>query len=80
MGTIIMNGGTFRLFKKEPSFMDGVASIVDLSPNQSRYNYDLNEKEADINSLQEDWRVIGNDLWNTMKNYEHKSKQISIAG
>ena len=71
MGTIIMNEGTFRLFKKEPSFVDGVASIIDLSLNQSKYNYDLNEKEADINALQEDWRVIGADLWHAMKNYEN---------
>lgn len=80
MGKIIMNEGTFRLFKKEPSFMDGVASLVDLSSNQSKYNYDLNEEDADMNSLREDWRVIGTDLWHVINNYEYKSKQISIAG
>lgn len=65
---------TFRLLKKRPSFSGGIASLVDLSNNQSRYNYDKNESEADINSLYADWVAIGDDLRGVIKKYD-KSKQ-----
>lgn len=54
--------GTFRLFKKLPSFLDGVSAMLDFAPSRSRYNYDSNENQADINSLRADWFAIGKDL------------------
>ena len=79
MTKITVNKGTFRLLKKEPSFKDGMASLIDMSPNQSHYNIDKTEKEADTNSLRADWYTIGNDLWDTIQKYESKSKQQTTA-
>lgn len=53
------------------SFVDGVASLIDWSPNRLKYNHDKNEEEADKNSLYSDWVVIGNDLRKAIKKYEH---------
>lgn len=56
------NSDTFRLFKKTPSFIDGVSSLMDLSDNKDRYNINSTEKEADFKSIQADWLAIGNDM------------------
>ncbi len=74
MSEIFNNSYTFRLFKKEPSFIDGFSSLVDISPNILRYNQDNTEKEADTNSLRADWYAIGGDLWSAVKNYESQPK------
>ncbi len=62
MSEIFKNSLTFRLFKKEPSFMDGVSAMVDMTPNSFRYNASSTEEEADRTSLQADWTAIGSDL------------------
>lgn len=77
MSNAFQNSYTFRLFKKEPSFIDGVVSLVDISPNNLRYNQDQTEKEADINSLRADWYAIGSDLWQTIEKYGQRTKQTS---
>ncbi len=77
METITVNKGTFRLLKKEPSFADGMAALFDLTPNTLRYNHDRHN-EADVNALREDWRVVGNDLWQVLQKYG-KSKSNSTT-
>ncbi len=74
----IFNSPTFRLFKYEPSFLDGVASLIDLSPNLDRYNQDKTVNEADTNSLRADWCAIGGDLWKSIEKHELESKQTTI--
>lgn len=69
---------TFRLFKRMPSFIDGVASLIDFSPNRFRYNYDIAPNEADINSLRADWFAIGDDLRKTIEKYE-REQSITTA-
>lgn len=75
MSEIFKNSLTFRLFKKEPSFADGMASLIDMSPNLSRYNQDKTGNQADVNSLRADWQAIGDDLRETIEDYGQKSKQ-----
>lgn len=72
---IFKNSPTFRLFKREPSFADGFASIVDMTPSTERYNQDDTPKEADVNSLKADWQAVGDDLREVIKKYERRSKQ-----
>lgn len=74
MSEIFKNSLTFRLFKKEPSFIDGIASLIDLSSNSFRYYYNKTENEADINSLRADWYAIGNDMWKAIRKYEREPK------
>ena len=74
MSEILKNSTTFRLFRKEPSFIDGVSSLIDMSCNSLRYNQDETENEADINSLRADWYAIGNDMWGAIEIYERQPK------
>ncbi|MDO8430448.1 MAG: hypothetical protein Q7S72_00450 [Candidatus Taylorbacteria bacterium] len=77
MSEIFKNSPTFRLFKKEPSLVDGVASLRDHSSNLDRYNQDKTENEADTNSLRADWYAVGNDLWKTMQKYDAEQKSTA---
>ena len=79
MSDIFKNSLSFRLFKKEPSFVDGMASLIDISPNLSRYNQDDSPIEADTNSLRADWYAIGSDLRKATNIYERASKQTTVA-
>ena len=72
--TEIFEKYSLRLFKKRPSFKEGVSALIDMSPLQNRYNYDENDKEADMNSLQADWCAIGDDMWQVIQQHEQKSK------
>ncbi len=62
--------GSLRLFKKRPSFIEGIATIIDLSAIEDKYNSDQTAKEADFKSLQADWSVIGGDMKRAIKIYE----------
>lgn len=77
MSEIFKNSPTFRLFKREPSFFDGMASLFNMSPNLFRYNQDATEIEADTNSLRADWYAIGRDLWKAIKEYEREPQRTT---
>jgi len=66
------SGYTFRLFKREPSFFEGVIAMLDFSGDL--YNYDKSEKEADLNSLHADWLAVGKDLRNVIDEYAASTK------
>lgn len=70
---------TFRLFKQAPSFCGGFASLIDLSPSEKKYNYDITADEADINALRADWYAIGDDLRDAIKDYEREREEIPTA-
>lgn len=54
-------GDTFFLFSR-PSFIEGIARILDLGVTLNEYNYSESEEEADARALASDWKAIGNDI------------------
>lgn len=50
-----------RLFA-EPSFIGGMASLLDLGNTLREYNASATGEEADFKALQNDWRVVGDDM------------------
>ena len=55
----------------EPSFIEGVASAVDLGGVLHKdYNSSKTEREADIKALQNDWRAVGDDIRFSIYKYE----------
>ncbi len=79
MSDMFKNSASVRLFRKRPSFVDGMASLIERSPNIHRYNVDDTENEADAKSLSADWYAIGEDLWNAIKDYGYQGKQFKTA-
>lgn len=56
-----LSNRTAVLFAR-PSFMEGVARIMDLTGTLSEYNVSETPQEADYNALWADWCSVGIDL------------------
>ena len=66
----IRSSYTFRLRKGVPTFVEGVASILDLdSKIITNYNIDDTDNQADYNSLKADWDAVGKDLRSAFDQY-----------
>jgi len=71
----IKNSDTFSLIKDIPSFSNGVTSIVDFRPIESKFNVSENENQADTDALRSDWRMVGQDINNGIKEYAGTTTQ-----
>lgn len=56
-----MNRYTDFLFAR-PSFLEGMARILDLGNTLSEYNESLTPEEADTRALRADWKAVGSDI------------------
>ena len=52
---------TARLFAR-PSFIEGVARIVDVGATLNEYNINPTGEEADVESIKSDWKAVGDQL------------------
>ena len=68
------NSTTFRLFKNKPSFVGGVASLLDLSSPTTKFTMSNTEVEADCQSIQADWLAIGGDMRVAIHEYDNRTK------
>lgn len=59
----------FFLFAR-PSFLEGVARIIDVGNTLNEYSQSPDGKTADALALRADWRIIGDDLRMAMKDLE----------
>lgn len=55
-----------------PSFLEGMARVMDLGSTMQIYNSSKSEKEADIKALKKDWEAVGEDTLNAVEKYERK--------
>jgi len=46
----------------EPSFVEGMAHVVDIGGNFAKYNESKTPSEADYKAIQLDWLCVGDDL------------------
>ena len=51
----------------EPSFLGGMARVLDLGDTLTNYNYSPSPESADTIAIQEDWRSVGDDLRAALK-------------
>ena len=66
--------GTERPFPyARPSFMTGLACIFDWSGALIGLGYGDVSEETDTEVLQQDWVIVGQDLWNAMNRFEAES-------
>lgn len=56
----------------QPSFLKGVARVVDLFGQLDEYNYSSSNDEADSKALKRDWFITGEDISSSMKQYGQK--------
>ncbi len=53
-----------------PSFLEGLARIMDLGNTLNEYNISPNGKEADYIALSNDWAMIGQDMYDAIAEFE----------
>lgn len=66
--------GNYHLFTN-PSFITGMARILDLGTTLDEYNSDPSPEVADFLAIKSDWMEVGADLFSTIRNYDEKAKQ-----
>lgn len=57
-----------------PSFLEGVARLMDISGSLSEYNIARTPEEADMLALWADWQVVGDDLRQATFSYPELNK------
>ncbi|MBU1289978.1 hypothetical protein KKG85_01930 [Patescibacteria group bacterium] len=68
---------TFYLFAR-PSFIGGVAHVLDLGANLQIYNKSKTADEADYIALLNDWIAVGDDIRMSINKYEQENKDKDI--
>ncbi len=58
-------GHLFYLFAR-PSFISGMASVLDIGGNNVNYNLSQTPEEAD-NAIKSDWYIVGKDISDTIE-------------
>ena len=66
-----MNNKSTFLFAR-PSFIGGVARVMDLGTTLQIYNESKTEEEADTKAIKKDWETVGEDISNAIKKYERR--------
>jgi len=65
---------TDRLFAT-PSFIEGMARVLDLGATLTQYNASVTPKNADFAAISSDWVVTGNDIRSAMGQF---TKEIDV--
>ncbi len=60
-----------------PNFLDGVASLVDLSEFITHPKFLLDEN-TDYRSIANDWRIVGKDIYNAYVGVTHKQENNNV--
>jgi len=58
-----------------PSFLSGIARLLDVGGTFNSFYYIENAEEADSVAIESDWAIIGNDMKNTLADFK---QQVSI--
>ena len=55
-----------ELLFAQPSFLEGVARVLDFGGAMTAYNEIEDPDQADALALASDWRAVGDDLWSAI--------------
>lgn len=58
----------FRLYER-PSFLEGIARLFDFGGWLNQYHYSSSNEEADSRAIESDWRFVGEDLREAIRQY-----------
>lgn len=67
--TQLFRGNHSDFLFARPSFMGGMARILDFGGTLKEYNTSPNEQMADAKALSEDWKAVGDDLRSALAEY-----------
>lgn len=59
----------------QPSFVRGIAKILDIGATSKVYNSSHSGDEADFKALASDWNITGEDMREALNDYEKQYKK-----
>ena len=65
----------FGFLFARPSFLEGVARIMDFGDTLQEYNYSSDPTEADYRAIWSDWQVVGDELRQALKTLPEASSR-----
>jgi hypothetical protein len=68
-----------HLLYARPSFLEGMARIVDFGNTLNEFNDCPTPEEADWRAIESDWRAVGADMEWTIRTYERASRKPGNA-
>ncbi len=68
---------TDYLFAK-PTFIGGMARLLDLGSTLNVYNDSPSEKIADMKAIESDWMAVGNDMRFAIKRFKDEHGEVPI--
>lgn len=54
----------------DPSFIGGLATVLDIGGTLTEYNESNSPEEADMRAIRSDWTSVGEDLLHAMEQWE----------
>jgi hypothetical protein len=60
-----------------PSFLEGVARILDLGATLNEYNYSQSDEKADEIALRMDWAMVGSDLHHAIDIFKRQESRTT---
>ena len=70
---------TSSVLGARPSFLEGIARVVDIGNTLQTYNDSDSEQEADTKALRHDWQIVGEDIRQSISQYEHARRVAKPA-
>jgi hypothetical protein len=61
----------------EPSYLSGMARLLDFAGALNEYNSALSEEEADARALAMDWQMVAQDHWRAIEQFEREHPELS---
>jgi hypothetical protein len=58
-----------------PSFIEGVSRVLDMGNTLSEYNSSQSGEAADAYAIFADWRAVGDDLRQAMKQWKSENRE-----
>lgn len=69
--SILKQTQTFYLFARS-SFSEGMARVLDIGGTMQVYNESVSSNQADAEALGRDWKMVGEDIKDSIDLYGHK--------
>jgi hypothetical protein len=60
-----------------PSFVEGIARILDFGNTLNVYNYSESEEKADEIAMRLDWAMVGNDLHKAIDDVQKETSNVA---
>lgn len=70
-----MNSYKTDFLTPKSSFLSGVGSVLNIGGNYFDYNNSTSDDEADEKAISMDWKIVGSDIFNSMRKVVSKSSK-----